>query len=204
MIAVALTAPMLTTTRAASAASRHRVRSAAPHREADEPAETGPGQQHGRRPRHVGQQVRGQLVDERAASAASTPRPKRRRQSHSTPAPAQEHQRPDPEPVGHPVGQADGVAQPEPRSLRPQVGDDLVRYPAGELPGVEGVRRVADQPGRVQVEVELGVGRHLSGRRGQRRDVGQRGQQPDGQPGRRLLPALGSTEAISGPAAGTR
>ena len=57
------------------------------------------------------------------------------------------------------------VAEPVPRALRPQVGDDLVRHPAGELAAVERPRGVGDQPARVEVEVELGVGRHPAGRR---------------------------------------
>ena len=168
--AVAFTAPTENTTRAASAACRQRVEVAAPDGQADDPAEPGPREEHRRRPRDVRQDVRGELVDDgRGEGGAEAETESAGRPQHATA--RGEHQRADPQPVGHPVGQPDRVAQPVPGSLRPEVGDDLVGDPAGELPAVERPRGVGDQPSGVEIEVQLGVGGHPAGRRGERRNV---------------------------------
>ena len=117
-----------------------------------------------------------------AASAAGEPEPEAAgRPQH--PGAGQQEQRADPQPVGHPVWQADGVAQPVPGPLGPQVGDRLVRHPSGELAPVERPRGVGDQPAGVQVEVQLGIGRHPPGRRAQGREVGDQRQEPHRQTG---------------------
>ncbi len=54
---------------------------------------------------------------------------------------------------------------------RPQVGDVLVRHPSGELARVEARGGVAEEAARIEVQVELAVGRHPAGRGGQRGQV---------------------------------
>ena len=179
--AVAFTAPTLATTSAAERGMTPTRPGRRGRREADDPTQAGPGQQHGGRPRDIGQQVGRELVHERGHRRGEDAEPEAPGRPQDAGA-RDEHERADPEPVGHPVGEAGHVAQPVPRPLGPQVGDHLVGDPTPELAGVDGVRRVADEPGRIQVEVQLGVGRHPARGGGQCGDVGQQGQHADGQP----------------------
>ena len=151
------------------------------HRQADDPAQAGPRQEHRRGAGDVGEEIGRELVDERGGQGGHDAEPEAAgRPQHA--GPGQHGEGADPQSVDDPVREPTGVAQPVPRALRPEVGDDLVRDPARELPGVEGERSVGDQASGVQVEVELGVGRHPAGRRRQRRHVGQEAEQTHRQP----------------------
>ena len=81
-----------------------------------------------------------------AAIAASIERPSRRA-AQATPVPAAEHDRADPQAVGHPVGQPDGLGAGVPRPGRPGVGDHLMGHPAGELARIEASRSSRDTAG---------------------------------------------------------
>ena len=186
--AVALTAPTVSTTSAASAACRQRRACRGEHGEADEPAEPGPRQQHRRRARDVREEVRRQLVDERGGEGGGQAEAEAPAEPQHAGAGGEE-QRADPQPVRHPVGQSDRVAEPVPRPLRPEVGDDLVRHPPGELAAVERPRCVGDEAARVEVQVELGVGRHPARRRPQGRHVGEQGERRHGRR-RRQAPSV--------------
>ena len=153
------------------------------HREPDDPTETRPWQQHRRRPRHVGQHVGRELVHGRRGEGGGETEAEPARCPHHA-RPGGEEQRGDPQPMGHPVRQPDRLTDPVPRPLRPEVGDRLVRHPTGELAPVERPGGIGDQAAGIEVQVQLGVGRHPPGGRPQRGHVGDQGEEPDGQPGR--------------------
>ena len=148
-------------------------------REPDDPAQAGPREEHRRGPRDVGEQVRRQLVDECRGQRRAEAEPEAAGEPQHAGAGGEE-QRADPQPMGDPVRESDRLAQPVPRTLGPEVGDDLVRYPPGELAGVERPGGVADQAAGVEVQVQLGVGGHPSRGRGHGRHVGEggRGRRP--------------------------
>ena len=121
-------------------------------RQADDPAEAGPRQQHRRRPRDVREEVRRQLVEQaggdrrlgREPEAAGLPRRRRCRRRASA-CRSTGGGRPSRE---APAAWATTYHGP----ARPEVGDHLVGDPAGELPGVE-------RPGRVARSAGAGRGR---------------------------------------------
>ncbi len=160
-----------------------------PDRQPDDPAESGPRQEHRRRPRHVGDEIRRELVEQPGGDR----RLDRETEAARRPGDAGtggEHDRADPQTVGDPVGQTEGLGGDVPRAARPGVGDHLVGHPAGELAGVERPDRVADEPAGIEVQVQLGVGRHPSRRRQQRRHVGE-------QRHRRRVPTTGPVVSAS-------
>ncbi len=147
----------------------------------DDPAQPGPREEHRRRPRDVRQDVRRELVEDRGGERGGEP------ETEFAGGPQHagsggEEQRAQPQAMGDPVRESGVLTEPEPRPMRPQVGDHLVGDPAGELAGIEGERGIADEAPRIQIEVELGVGRHPAGRRRQCRHVGEQGERADRQP----------------------
>src|SRR3954452_2341833 len=62
-----------------------------------------------------------------------------------------------------------------------------MRYPSPELAGIEGRAGVIDEPCRVEVQVELAVRGHATGRRGESRHVGEQ-RQPESGEQRRAVP----------------
>ena len=91
--AVAFTAPTVNTTSATPAANRHRPRLRREHGEADDPPEPGAREQQHRRPRHVGQDVRRELVDDRRDERGGRVRARAVRATQRTPSPAATQQR---------------------------------------------------------------------------------------------------------------
>ena len=78
---------------------------------------------------------------------------------------------PDPESLRDPVGHPDQVHEPEVRAHREQVADALVGHrPRGDV-RVPQVHRPPEERTRVEVEVLLGVGGDVAGRRQQERHV---------------------------------
>ena len=143
-----------------------------PDRQADDPPEGGPWQEHRGRPRHVRDEVRRELIEQTGGDRRLDRQPEPARRPGDSGA-GRQHDRPDPQAVGHPVRQAEGLGDDVPRSARPGVGDHLVGHPPGELTGIERPDRVADETPRVEVEVQLGVGRHPPRRRQECRQVGE-------------------------------
>ena len=145
--------------------------------QADEPAEAGPRQQHRRRPRDVRQHVRRQLVDERRGQRPPQPQPEPAG-AHSTPRPAARN--------SVPIQSRWATQSGSRRRRRASTTGPAAtgrRSPGAAPSRRTGGRRTStgrrDQAARVEVEVQLGVGRHPPGRRAQRRQVGEDGEHGD-------------------------
>ena len=105
--------------------------------------------------------------DSANATAAMTrdvglPMPERLGDPQQPPEADDEQQRP-PQPLGHPAGQPEQVAGEEERAVREQIAVCLVLRLAERQLAVPQVEGAGQEPQRVGGEVELGVGRDLSG-----------------------------------------
>ena len=149
--------------------------------ERHQPREPGPGEQQDRDPPHVLQEVRGEHVGERGHERPQAPEREGPAQEEDA-RPGGEQDRADPQALGHPHRDPDGVEEPEEGAHREQVADLLV----GDRPEADG--RVPHGGGRrdeavdVEVEVGLGVRAHHPGLGHQLGHVGRQGQQQMGGP----------------------
>ena len=151
------------------------------------------GDHHQPRQRRVGQQEHGHAagedhdirvdhVDEPGDNVRGAAPAAQQRVDQPDHAPGGQRQQPaQPQPLGHPIGQAQDVPEREERVHRPQVAGVLaaldVPQPLGRAPHRHQVGQVAQ---RVDVQVDLGVGRVLAGPLGERqREPGQRQSQGD-------------------------
>ena len=105
--------------------------------------------------------------DSANAAAAMTrdvglPMPQRLGDPQQTPETDGEQQRP-PQPLGHPARQPEHVAEQEEGAVRKQVAIGLVLRLAERQLAVPQVERAGEEPQRIRGQVELGVGRDLSG-----------------------------------------
>ena len=151
------------------------------NRQPDEPTDGGPRQEHQRSSRQVRQDVGRELIHERSGDRTSTRQPEVR----GCPANAEttdEQQRCDPQSMGDPIRNVQLFEQPVPRTRRPQICHSLVGHPAGELSVVPGVRRIRNQPTRIEIQIELRVARHLPRSRQQRWQVGDQCERPHAEP----------------------
>ncbi len=133
--------------------------------EKSEPAQRCPRKQHQRGAAHIGEHIGRELVHEGCDQGAGGGETEHPGQALHPPA-AEEQDGGDPQSVGNPVGKSELLACPEPGARGPKVGEHLVGYPASELAGVPRLRRTAHEAPGIEVEVELGVGRHAT-RRGE-------------------------------------
>ena len=133
--------------------------------EAHHPAERGPREEHHRCPGDVGQEVRGEHVDERRSRRSDREAERPAAPPHAEA--SAEEDRPHPQSLCHPVRSAEVLVEPVPRSGGPEVRDRLVWHPAAELTDVPRPDRVREEPRGVRVQVVLRVGRNLTGVRHQ-------------------------------------
>ncbi len=136
--------------------------------------QAGPGQQDDRDPAGVLEEVGREHVRQRGGGRPRAAQPEDARQVEDA-EPGGEEDRAEPQALRHPDGHADQVEGGEERPHRQQVADVLVGDRPETHRGVPHERDLAEEPGRIEIEVGLRVRGDDAGPHRQQRDVGEAG-----------------------------
>ncbi len=143
--------------------------------EAQHDGQAGPGEEDHRDAPRVLEEVRGEHVGQRGGGRPRAAQPENPREVEDTEAGGEEDGA-EPQALGHPDRYVEQVEDREERPHRQQVADVLVAHRAEADRRVPHERDLAEEPGRVEVEVGLRVRRDDARPHRQQRGVGEAGQ----------------------------